>query len=104
MHVLAQMKPFERVVTLASSKQVKGRGGCFGWGGGETNLERPRLTSISIDSHILTLQGLDDKVGHNSSVVRVHSGTEGVEDSGDSDVDVVLAHEAVRESLNAHQF
>jgi hypothetical protein len=62
-------------------------------------LERSGLLSVTVDGHVLTLEGLDDEVGDDSTVVRVHSGTESVEDSGHSDLDVVLSHVTVSESL-----
>lgn len=43
--------------------------------------------------------GKDEQVGNDSSVVGVHPGSKGVEDSGNSDVDVVLSHEAVGKGL-----
>lgn len=62
-------------------------------------LERSSLVSITVDSHVLTLEGLNDKVGDDSTVVRVHSRTESVEDSGNSDLDIVLSHVTVGQSL-----
>jgi hypothetical protein len=35
-------------------------------------LERPRLGAVAVDSHVLAFQGLDDEVGHNTAVIRVH--------------------------------
>lgn len=62
-------------------------------------LERPGLGTVTVDGHVFTLQGLDDKVGDNSTIVRVHSGTEGVEDSGNSDVDAILSLVTVGQGL-----
>ena len=62
-------------------------------------LERSSLLSVTVDGHVLTLEGLDDEVGNDSSVVWVHSGTESVEDSSDSNLDVVLSHVTVRKGL-----
>jgi hypothetical protein len=42
---------------------------------------------------------LDDKVGDDTSVVRVHPGSEGVEDSGDTNVDAVLVHVSIGKGL-----
>ena len=62
-------------------------------------LERSGLLAVTVDGHVLALERLDDKVGDDSAVVRVHPGAKGVEDSGNSDLDVVLSHVAVREGL-----
>lgn len=45
----------------------------------------------------------DEQVGDNSSVVRVHSGSESVEDSGNSNLDVVLSHESVGKGLEREE-
>lgn len=62
-------------------------------------LERSGLRSITVDSHVLTLEGLDDEVGNDSSVVWVHPWAKGVEDSGNSDIDTVLPHVTVGQGL-----
>lgn len=62
-------------------------------------LERSGLRTVTVDSHVFTLESLDDEVGDDSAVVRVHSGTEGVEDTCDSDVDTVLPHVTVSQGL-----
>jgi hypothetical protein len=58
-------------------------------------LERSGLGTITVNSHVFTLESLDDKVGNDSSVVWVHSWTESVEDSSNSDIDTVLPHVTV---------
>ncbi len=40
-------------------------------------LEGPGLHTITVDGHVLTLQGLDDEVGDDTTIVRVHSRTKG---------------------------
>lgn len=62
-------------------------------------LERSSLGSITVDGHVLALERLDDKVRDDSAVVGVHPGAERVEDSGNSDIDAVLPHVAVRQGL-----
>lgn len=62
-------------------------------------LERSGLLAVTVNSHILTLERLDDKVRDNSAVVRVHSGTECVEDTSNTDLDIVLSHVAISEGL-----
>jgi len=62
-------------------------------------LERSSLRTITVNSHVFTLESLDDEVGDNSSVVWVHSWTESVEDSGNSDIDTILPHVTVSQSL-----
>ena len=62
-------------------------------------LERSSLGTITVNSHVFTLESLDDKVGNDSSVVWVHSWTESVEDSGNSDIDTILPHVTVSQSL-----
>ncbi len=84
-------------------------------------LERPGLHAVTVDGHVLALERLDDKVGHDTAVVRVHPRAKGaarraggprsagasigcpaahsLEDTGDTDVDAVLALEAVGEGL-----
>jgi hypothetical protein len=62
-------------------------------------LERSSLRAVTVNGHVFTLQGLNDKVGDNSTVVRVHSGTESVEDSGNSDIDTVLSLVTVGQGL-----
>jgi hypothetical protein len=63
-------------------------------------LERPGLLTVTVDSHILALESLDDEVGDDSAVVGVHSGPEGVEDTGDSDIHRILPHVTVGKSLS----
>jgi hypothetical protein len=63
-------------------------------------LKRGERESENAHSHVLALESLDDEVGYDSAVVRVHPGSERIEDSRDSDVDVVLPHKAVRERLH----
>ena len=53
-------------------------------------LKTPRLTSIPINRQWFILEGLNDEIGNNASVVGMHAWTEGVEDAGDADVDLVL--------------
>jgi len=55
--------------------------------------------TVTVDSHILALESLDDEVGDNSTVVWVHSGTERVEDTGNSDIDIILPHVTVGEGF-----
>ena len=62
-------------------------------------LERSGLGSITVNSHVFTLEGLDDKVGNDSSVVWVHPWTESVENSGDSDINTVLPHVTISQGL-----
>lgn len=62
-------------------------------------LEGSGLVSVTVDGHVLTLEGLDDEVGNDSTIVRVHSGTESVEDSGNPNLDVVLSHVTVGKGL-----
>jgi hypothetical protein len=62
-------------------------------------LEGSGLGTVTVNGHVFTLQGLDDEVGDDSTIVRVHSGTKGVEDSGDSDVDTVLSLVTVGQGL-----
>jgi hypothetical protein len=80
-------------------------------------LEGPSLHTVTVDGHVLALQCLDDEVGHDTTIVRVHSGTEGavwgvprtsveqrradtclwhsLEDTSDTNVDAVLTLETV---------
>lgn len=62
-------------------------------------LERPGLRTVTVDGHVLALEGLDDKVRDDATVVRVHPGSEGVEDTSDTDVDAVLVHIPVGKGL-----
>jgi hypothetical protein len=39
-------------------------------------LERSGLGTVTVNGHVLTLEGLDDEVGNNTTVVRVHPGSE----------------------------
>src|SRR5690606_38211351 len=45
--------------------------------------QRPRLTSVAIDSQRLAGKRLANKVGYDSTIVGRHAGTIGVEDTGD---------------------
>jgi hypothetical protein len=62
-------------------------------------LERSSLRTITVNGHVLTLQSLDDEVGNDSSIVRVHPGAESVEDSGNSDINTVLPHVTISQGL-----
>jgi hypothetical protein len=62
-------------------------------------LERSSLRTITVNSHVFTLQSLNDKVGNDSSVVWVHPGTKSVEDSSNSDINAILPHVTVGQSL-----
>lgn len=62
-------------------------------------LERSSLGSITVNSHILTLEGLDDEVGNDSTIVWVHSWTESVEDTCDTNINTVLPHVTISQSL-----
>ena len=62
-------------------------------------LEGSGLLSVTVDGHVLALEGLDDEVGDDTAVVGVHTRTKGVENTGDTDVDTVLAHVAIGEGL-----
>jgi hypothetical protein len=63
-------------------------------------LERSGLLAVTVNGHVLALESLDDEVGDNSAVVRVHTRTKGVENTGDSDIDTVLSHVTVGEGLS----
>ena len=62
-------------------------------------LERPRLRTVAVNRHILTLERLDNEVGDDTAIVGIHARTKGVEDTGDTDIDAILTHIAVREGL-----
>jgi hypothetical protein len=62
-------------------------------------LEGSGLATVTVHGHILALERLDDEVGDNSAVVWVHSWSEGVEDTGNPDIDIVLPLVAVGEGL-----
>mmetsp|Transcript_21878 Transcript_21878/g.62354 ORF Transcript_21878/g.62354 Transcript_21878/m.62354 type:complete len:201 (-) Transcript_21878:343-945(-) len=53
-------------------------------------LEGSRLFAVTVNGNILVLQGLDDEVGHHSSIVGMHAWSERVEDSCNPHRDVVL--------------
>lgn len=63
-------------------------------------LEGSGLRTVAVDGHVLTLESLDDKVGNNSAVKGVHSGTESVEDTGDTNVDSVLSVVTIGQGLS----
>ena len=62
-------------------------------------LERSSLGTITVNSHVFTLESLDDKVGNDSSVVWVHSWTESVENSSNSNINTILPHVTVSQGL-----
>src|ERR1700722_11514493 len=43
--------------------------------------ERPGLAPFAIDSDVLVLQRLNNEVGYDASIVRMHAGTVGIEDA-----------------------
>lgn len=53
-------------------------------------LEGSGLTTVTVNGHVLPLERLNNKVGDDTAVVRVHSRAKSVEDTGDPDVDIVL--------------
>jgi hypothetical protein len=53
-------------------------------------LEGPGLLPFPVNGHVPILQRLDDKVADNTSVVGVHARTERVEDTGDTDLHLIL--------------
>lgn len=63
-------------------------------------LEGSGLLSVSVNGHILTLEGLDNEVGDDSTIVRVHSRPVCVEDSCNSYIDAVLSHVTVGEGFS----
>lgn len=63
-------------------------------------LEGSGLRTVAVDGHVLTLESLDNKVGNNSAVKGVHSGTESVEDTGDTNVDSVLSVVTIGQGLS----
>jgi hypothetical protein len=62
-------------------------------------LERSGLRTITVDSHVLTLEGLNDEVGDDSSVVWVHPWAESVENSSNSDINTILPHVTISQGL-----
>mmetsp|Transcript_11584 Transcript_11584/g.32911 ORF Transcript_11584/g.32911 Transcript_11584/m.32911 type:complete len:279 (+) Transcript_11584:1155-1991(+) len=62
-------------------------------------LEGPSLLAIAVDGNILVLQGLDDEVRDDSTIVGVHSRSERVEDTGDTNLHIVLVAVAVHHGL-----
>lgn len=62
-------------------------------------LEAAGVCAISVYCDVLVLEGLDDEVRHDASIVGVHSGTEGVENTSDANFNVVLAFVGVHHSF-----
>lgn len=62
-------------------------------------LEGPGLAAVTVYSHILALESLNNEVGNDSTIVRVHSRTEGVEDTGNPHIHTVLPLVTVGEGL-----
>ena len=54
-------------------------------------LEAASVSAVSVYCNVLVLEGLDDEVRHDTTIVGVHSGAEGVKNTSDADFDVVLA-------------
>jgi hypothetical protein len=82
-------------------------------------LEGACLLAIAVDGHVLTLESLDDEIGNDASIIRVHyyqkkklvwswdsgnkvltPGTIGIENTRDPDIDTVLAVESIGQSLS----
>lgn len=52
--------------------------------------ERTGLRAVAIDGNGLVVEGLDDEVGDDAAVVRMHAGAVGIENASHSDGNVVL--------------
>ena len=58
------------------------------------------LGPLAINSEILTLQGLNDKVGDDASIVVEHARTVGIENTDDTNIDAILAMIVKEERLS----
>mmetsp|Transcript_17404 Transcript_17404/g.40008 ORF Transcript_17404/g.40008 Transcript_17404/m.40008 type:complete len:237 (-) Transcript_17404:501-1211(-) len=63
-------------------------------------LEGSRLFSLAVNGERFLLECLNDKIGDNSSVVGVHSRSESVENTGDTDVNFTLIFIRVHHRLS----
>ena len=55
--------------------------------------ERPSLRPITINSNILVVKSLNNKVADNSSIIRVHSGSIGVENTSHTNINLEMKEE-----------
>ena len=66
-------------------------------------LERSSLLAVAVNCDILSLQRLNDEVAHHTTIVGMHSRSEGVEDSSNSHFNTTLLliriHHRLRHSL-----
>jgi hypothetical protein len=62
-------------------------------------LEGARLRAIAVHGQILAAERLDDEVGYDTTIERVHARAIRVENTRNADIDVVLAVEAICERL-----
>ena len=65
--------------------------------------KRTGLLAIAVDGDRLALQSLDDEVGDNPAIVRVHARAVGIEDAGHLDLELVLAVTTVRLNEGANR-
>src|SRR5262249_8301821 len=63
--------------------------------------ERTRLLSISVDGYGLIVKSLDDEIGHDTAVVRLHARSVSIEDAQYLDFQIVLASVVEKQGFRA---